>query len=138
MCAAWLKEYSVLKRFALYNKIPTRNLLITTGIFSLSYVVRTLLNLLSLIDPTKLRNLQMNSCLNGSIGWALVVFFTHFLGEILPLFLLFWMQLTMYAKKIEEEIPQTDLFEDKPNQIPSFIEGHRQTLLQIEAAQGHS
>jgi hypothetical protein len=57
------------------------------------------LNTLGLFDPKLLRNLQLNSCVNGTIGWSLLVFFTHFLGEVLPLSLLFWMQFSICATK---------------------------------------
>jgi hypothetical protein len=91
MMFAWTKEYKVLKKFAEMNRIPFRNLLITSGVFAFSFIVRTLLDFTATVDTNKLMKLQTNSCNNNSAGWALLVFFTHFLGEIFPLSLLFWL-----------------------------------------------
>jgi hypothetical protein len=91
MMFAWTKEYKILKSFAEMNRIPFRNLLITSGVFAFSFIVRTLLDFTATVDTKKLVALQYNSCKNSTAGWALLVFFTHFLGEIFPLSLLFWL-----------------------------------------------
>ena len=74
-------------------------MLITTGIFSGSYVLRTILNFFALFDGQALVNLQVNSCENGTDGWAMLVFCLHFFGEVLPLSLLFCMQISIYRDK---------------------------------------
>lgn len=100
MIWAWTREYRVLNRFSQPNYIPARNLLITTGIFAGSYVLRTILNFVALFDAQSLVNLQVNSCENGTDGWAILVFCIHFFGEILPLSLLFCMQISIYRNKV--------------------------------------
>lgn len=99
MVFAWLKEYEILNRFATNNKIPARNLLLTSGVFAFSFIVRTLLDFTALFDAKDLINLQEESCLNNKAGWALLVFGVHFFGEILPLSLLFWLQAKIYQKQ---------------------------------------
>jgi hypothetical protein len=95
MIVAWTREYNILKGFAQFNNLPARNLLIISGIFAFSYIVRTILNFVAFFDSKSLTKLQKNSCDNKSDGWALLVFFTHFLGEVLPLFFIFCVQRTM-------------------------------------------
>lgn len=73
--------------------MPVKNLLITTGIFAFSFGIRTLIDFIQLIDPDMFVNLQDNSCFNNTAGWALLVFFMHCFGEVLPLSVLFWVQL---------------------------------------------
>lgn len=89
MIVAWSREYDILKGFAQFNNLPARNLLIISGIFAFSYIVRTVLNFVAFFDEKALVNLQKSSCLNSTDGWAFLVFFTHFLGEVLPLFFIF-------------------------------------------------
>jgi hypothetical protein len=62
MVFAWLKEYEILNRFATNNKIPARNLLLTSGVFAFSFIVRTLLDFTALFDAKGLINLQEDSC----------------------------------------------------------------------------
>ena len=62
MIYSWKKEYVVLKRFSRVNRIPFRNLLIISGVFAMSYSVRTILNFIALIDAPLLIGLQQNSC----------------------------------------------------------------------------
>jgi hypothetical protein len=89
MIVAWTREYNVLKGFAQFNNLPARNLLIISGIFAFSYMVRTILNFVAFFNKNLLMNLQENSCYYNTVGWALLVFSTHFFGEVLPLFFIF-------------------------------------------------
>jgi hypothetical protein len=50
MIVAWTREYSVLKGFAQFNNLPARNLLIISGMFAFSYIVRTILNFVAFLD----------------------------------------------------------------------------------------
>jgi len=62
MVVAWLGEFNVLQRFALTKQIPTRNLLLTSGIFAFSYLVRTIIDSLAVLAPETLKQLQLSSC----------------------------------------------------------------------------
>ena len=50
MVVAYMKEYQILSRLAEQNKIPANNLLITSGVFAFSFIVRTLLDLTAVVD----------------------------------------------------------------------------------------
>jgi len=103
MVVAWLGEFNVLQRFALTKQIPTRNLLLTSGIFAFSYLVRTIIDSLAVLAPETLKQLQLSSCEEQNIKWAVLVFFLHFLGEVLPLSLLFWMQAKLYFGEQDDD-----------------------------------
>ena len=70
------------------------NLLIAT-----SYIIRAVANLWMVIPYDENENvlvkIQYRSCKHHSIGFALYIFFLHFFGEILPLSLIFYMQVYM-------------------------------------------
>jgi hypothetical protein len=54
--------------------------------------------------------------LGGGFGWAILVFFIHFLGEVLPLFVLFYMQSTMYKTELkarDETNSKQDMLSDQ-------------------------
>ena len=57
MMISWSNEYKVLKSFAEMNQIPFRNLLITSGVFAFSFIVRTLLDFIAAVDTEVLINL---------------------------------------------------------------------------------
>ena len=59
-----------------------------------------MLNFVALFDVTALVDLQEKSCNDGTDGWAILVFCLHFFGEILPLSLLFCMQISIYRDKM--------------------------------------
>lgn len=126
MMFAWTKEYKILKSFAEMNRIPFRNLLISSGVFAFSFIVRTLLDFTATVDTKKLVALQYNSCKNNTAGWALLVFFTHFLGEIFPLSLLFWLQAKMYQRH-----PESNDYDLTPTVI-TMDEG-RATMLTVNS-----
>jgi hypothetical protein len=65
--------------------------------------VRTVLNSISLFDTEQLMNLQRNSCLDGTMDWALLVFFLAFFGEVMPLSVLYWMQIVVSNMEIERK-----------------------------------
>jgi len=50
MVIAYIKEYQILSRLAEHNQIPAKNLLITSGVFAFSFIVRTLLDLTAVVD----------------------------------------------------------------------------------------
>ena len=54
MVLAWLKEYKILASLAEQNKIPANNLLITSGIFAFSFIVRTVLDFTAVVDAKAL------------------------------------------------------------------------------------
>lgn len=57
MVLTWLNEYKILASFAVTNKIPAQNLIITSGIFAFSFVIRTVLDFTALVDTTVILNL---------------------------------------------------------------------------------
>lgn len=57
MVLAWLNEYKVVARLAEINKIPAQNLIITSGIFAFSFIVRTVLDFTALVDSKAIINL---------------------------------------------------------------------------------
>jgi hypothetical protein len=57
MLFAWIDEYKVLARLAESNKIPANNLLLTSGIFAFSFVVRTVLDFTAIVSPSLIINL---------------------------------------------------------------------------------
>ena len=122
MVLAWLNEYKVLASLAETNKIPAQNLIITSGIFAFSFVVRTVLDFTALVDSKAILNLQSTSCVNDKAGWAILVFITHFLGEIMPLSVLFWLQAKIYQKIDDNHEPRTALNDvDDSEKIRSTI-----------------
>lgn len=46
--------------------------------------------------------------MNDGKGWALIVFFVHFLGEVAPLSLIFWVQSKDFSKD-QEKLEYTDV-----------------------------
>jgi hypothetical protein len=111
MVVAWSREYTVLKRIE--SAELSRKLFYTSGIFSFSYIVRTVVNFIALVDGPALTKLQTNSCINQTDGWAILVFCTHFFGEIFPLFVLFSMELKLTKSnrnitETEEELNSED------------------------------
>ena len=45
--------------------------------------------------------MQTECCENNGVAWALMIFFLHFLGEVFPLAVLFWMQIVLSRLKIQ-------------------------------------
>jgi hypothetical protein len=48
-----------------------------------------------LFDTGQLMSMQKDSCNNKTMDWALLVFFLAFFGEVMPLSVLYWMQIVM-------------------------------------------
>lgn len=107
MIVAWSREYTVLKRIE--SAELSRKLYITSGIFSFSYVVRTVVNFIAWVDGQALTNLQTTCCEDQTDGWAFVVFFVHFFGEIFPLFVLFCMQLRLTQDSRKASLTEEEL-----------------------------
>lgn len=77
-----------------------RNLIATSAIFTLSYIVRTVIDFFMISETSWVRSMQYNSCVNGTAGWAITNFMFHLIGEILPLSILFYMQTTNYVRNV--------------------------------------
>jgi hypothetical protein len=56
-----------------------------------------------LFDTGQLMNMQKDSCKNETMDWALLVFFLAFFGEVMPLSVLYWMQIVMSNIDIERK-----------------------------------
>lgn len=115
MVYCFSKEYAILKQFAQHNNVPVNNLLITMFIFGFSYSIRSGVDLMQAIDNQILYQLQLNCCVNDSKGYALVLFFLHFFGEVLPLSVLFWLQAKIYSDRPK---PLPEVKEQEPSFSP--------------------
>ena len=87
-----------------------------------------MLDFTALVDSKAILNLQLTSCVNDKAGWAILVFVTHFLGEIMPLSLLFWLQAKIYYKIHDNPVPRVALNENDEN------EKIRSTILTVDGA----
>lgn len=71
---------------------------ISNAIYAISFLYRIVLNLCLVLDQKPIVLLQCNSCLYLNAGYAMLVFSTHFFGELLPLTAIFTLQLVTISK----------------------------------------
>jgi len=95
------KENKLLKaKFGLNQGNPLWRFRVTVCTYAGSFLFRAIFNLYIVSNSAEIDEIQKNSCEDNTVGWALIVFFLHFLGEVFPLAVLFWMQIVLSRLKI--------------------------------------
>ena len=94
---AWIniKEYRFLNEEFGGKQGPAQKVLYIGIIYISSFVIRFVYNIIALSDPSALLALQTSGCTDGNPGWAILQFCLHFFGEVLPLCLLFYLQISV-------------------------------------------
>jgi len=94
---AWIniKEYRFLNEEFGGKQGPAQKVLYIGIIYTSSFVIRSVYNIIALSDPSALLALQTSGCADGNSGWAILQFCLHFFGEVLPLCLLFYLQISV-------------------------------------------
>ena len=77
----------------------TQVMFISSLIYALSFAFRIIVNCVALFDNHKIDHLQCRSCMDCTPGYAMFIFWFHFIGELLPLSAIFVLQLVTISKQ---------------------------------------
>ena len=88
------------------NNAPTTRVLLINLTQAISYMVRAASNMWQIADTqgnSSIKYFQYRACKEQNAKYAVFIFFLHFFGEILPLCLIFRLQVYMYVFKVKRK-----------------------------------